>query len=105
MHIEVRVPFQYATQVFLGLDEDVVCQSLVSFPRVEWWSVLSLTYASGCDDTHQLLIRSLCAYCAKAIQLLLKWQAEGDEEHCAKWPALLPLMSNRELMSVILPHV
>jgi hypothetical protein len=35
--IEVRVPFQYATRVFLGLDEDVVRQSLVSFPRVEWW--------------------------------------------------------------------
>lgn len=35
--MELRVPVQYATEVLLELDEDVIRGGLVSFPSVEWW--------------------------------------------------------------------
>ena len=37
---EVRVPLEFADQVLLDIDADVIYNSLVSFPPVEWWLVL-----------------------------------------------------------------
>jgi hypothetical protein len=44
--MEVRVPIQFALQILLDMDVDVICQGLVSFPSVEWWYALSITCLS-----------------------------------------------------------
>jgi hypothetical protein len=38
--MEVRVPVQYATDLLLDLNDDVIRGGLVSFPSVEWWYAL-----------------------------------------------------------------
>ena len=35
--MELRVPFRFASRVFLHISERVLRRSLVSFTRVEWW--------------------------------------------------------------------
>jgi hypothetical protein len=35
--MELRVPIEVASDVLLGMDVDVICGGLVSFPSVEWW--------------------------------------------------------------------
>jgi hypothetical protein len=35
--VEVRVPLDFAETVLLGLDANVIHQSLLSFTRAEWW--------------------------------------------------------------------
>lgn len=42
--VEVRVPIQSATSVLLNLQRETLSQWLVSFPRVEWWSVSTLAF-------------------------------------------------------------
>jgi hypothetical protein len=43
--VEIRVPFQYATEVLLPLRTRLIRNSLVSFPRVVWWLVPALAYS------------------------------------------------------------
>ena len=35
--LEVRVPYEFATEVLMQFDPDVLKSSLCSFTREEWW--------------------------------------------------------------------
>jgi hypothetical protein len=119
--MELRVPVQFASSVLLNMNVDVICRALVSFPSVEWWYV----------DTHSQLqfyfltttrLRSLRAYRASAVQLVLGWQAEGAWQLRARSEALILTAgcvwllnglhsapdngpASRDLMDCILPQV
>jgi hypothetical protein len=41
--LEVRVPYQFATQVLIELDPNVLKDCLCSFTRQEWWLVFLLS--------------------------------------------------------------
>lgn len=48
--VEVRVPVQYATMALLEFDIDAVRNSLVAFPREEWWCVFVYPFPSALSD-------------------------------------------------------
>lgn len=49
--VEVRVPFEFATQVLLNNDAELVQDSLLSFSRLSWWyACLILLYSSQLTD-------------------------------------------------------
>jgi hypothetical protein len=118
--MEVRIPIQFATETLMNLRSDVICGGLVSFPCVEWWYALSIKapFISLTASKY----RSLRAYRAKAVQLVLAWQAEAPWQHRATKSALLLIAgcvwllnglhstpdngpSSRDLMDCILPEV
>jgi len=117
--MEVRVPIRFATEVLLELNDDVLRRGFVSFPSVEWWYALFMKFLFISLTAHQ---RSLRAYRAKAIQLVLGWQAEGTWELRASMAALILTAgcvwllnglhsapdnktASRKLMDCILPEV
>ncbi|KAJ3494269.1 hypothetical protein NLJ89_g10846 [Agrocybe chaxingu] len=100
--VEVRVPFRYAADVLLDIDDNLICSSLISVDPVAFWS--------------------LKMYRAMACRLVLVWQAEGPTLYRETKPALLLLMYivwllnglhstpdlgqyNRELIAATFPHI
>ena len=85
--MELRVPIEFATQALVDFNTNTICNGLLLFPSVEWWYVLFVKFYFILLTTAKQ--RSLRAYRAKAIQLVLGWQAEGKWELRASMQALL----------------